>query len=132
MAGSRVTDVNAVHPHVDIILHVTPLLIIVKHESPVTPKVKPVSFPPPKYGAFKIKPLLICVKFIYTGFTTHLPIETTLKHKSCPRACVLTLPMKPTTLYHGHTGGKTYQEEMGTVRSNLMKQRTKVKELLTH
>lgn len=53
VAGSRVADVNAVQPHVDVILHVTPLMIIVEHESPVTPKVKPVFFPSSKYGALK-------------------------------------------------------------------------------
>lgn len=53
VAGSRLADVNAVQPHVDVILHVTPLLVIVENESPVTPKVKPVFFPSPKYGALK-------------------------------------------------------------------------------
>lgn len=53
VAGSRVADVNAVQPHVDVVLHVTPLLIIVEHEAPVAPKVKPVFFPSSQYGALK-------------------------------------------------------------------------------
>lgn len=53
MAGGRVTDVDAVQPHVEVILHVVPLLIIVEHQSAITPKVKPVFFPPPKYSALK-------------------------------------------------------------------------------
>lgn len=102
VAGSRVADVNAVQPHVDVILHVTPLMIIVEHESPVTPKVKPVFFPSSKYGALK-------KNHCYSG------INSFMQDCSCynmfsnrdVKNYVLTLPMKPTTLYHGHIRGKT-------------------------
>lgn len=67
VAGGRVADVNTVHPHVDVILHVPPLLIIVEHKSPVTPKVKPVFFPSSQYGALKNFFILGWIQFMYAG-----------------------------------------------------------------
>ena len=59
---SRVADVNAVHPHVDVILHVTPLLIIIEDEASVSPQVKPVFFPPAQYGTLKSQCVMIKLK----------------------------------------------------------------------
>lgn len=53
---SSVADVNAVDPHVDVVLHVTSLLIIIEHKSSIGPQVKPVSFPPTQYGTLSMKP----------------------------------------------------------------------------
>lgn len=75
LTSRGVADVNAVDPHVDIILHVTPLLIIIEHKSSVSPQVEPVSFPPTKYGAFNENMLWsgsFQTGFIYTGQSEHL------------------------------------------------------------
>lgn len=57
LTSRRVANVNAVNPHMDVILHVTALLIIIEHKSTISPQVKPISFPPTKYGAFNEKML---------------------------------------------------------------------------
>jgi len=44
-------DVDAVHPHVELVLHVTALLVVVEDEAAVGPKVKPVPLPPAQDGA---------------------------------------------------------------------------------
>lgn len=93
VAGSRVADVDAVQPHVEVVLHVAPLLIIVEHQPPVTPKVKPVFFPPTKYSALKKGNSAVTICPL---------IDATVKHQSCLWAYVLTLSMEPTTLDHGH------------------------------
>lgn len=59
---SRVADVNAVDPHVDVILHVTPLLIIIEDEASVSPQVKPVLFPPAQYCTLKSQYVIIKLK----------------------------------------------------------------------
>lgn len=101
MAGGRVADVDAVQPHVEVILHVAPLLIIVEHQSAVTPKVKPVFFPPPKYSALKKGNPAVTICPL---------IEATVKHQRWSWAYVLTLSMKPTTLDHGHVRGNTLRQ----------------------
>lgn len=73
LTRSRTADVNAVDPHVNIILHVTALLIIVENKSSIRPQVKPVSFPPTQYGTFNVKMLQLTsiqAGFIYTEFQT--------------------------------------------------------------
>lgn len=51
LTSSGFADVNAVHPHVDVILHVAPLLIVVEHKTSISPQVEPVLLPPAENGA---------------------------------------------------------------------------------
>lgn len=111
MAGCRVADVDAVQPHVEVVLHVAPLLIIVEHQSAVTPKVKPVFFPPPKYSALKKGNSAVTICPL---------IGATAKHQRWYWAYVRTLSMKPTTLDHGHVPG-TPETDMGIVGINMAK-----------
>lgn len=53
LTSSRAADVDAVHPHVDVILHVAPLLIVVEDKAAISPQVEPVLLPPAQDGAFK-------------------------------------------------------------------------------
>ena len=103
----RAADVNAVHPHVNIILHVTALLIIVEDESPVSPQVKPVSFPPAQYGTLNIvrfKLNLLALKpepYRKSQLLNHVDQTLTMS------AWILTLSMEPATLHHSHLGSNT-------------------------
>lgn len=47
-----VADVNAVHLHVDFVLHVPPLLVNVEDQTSIWPEVKPVPLPAPQDGAW--------------------------------------------------------------------------------
>lgn len=59
LTSRGVADVNAVNPHVDIIFHVTPLLIIIEHKTSISPQVEPVPLPPTKNGAFNVRYLTV-------------------------------------------------------------------------
>lgn len=55
LTSRGIADVNAVNPHVDIIFHVTPLLIIIEHKTSISPQIEPVPLPPTKNGAFNVR-----------------------------------------------------------------------------
>lgn len=67
LTTSGVADVNAVHPHVDVILHVSPLLIIIEHETSVSPQVEPVLLPPTENGALGMKRATVTSITKHTG-----------------------------------------------------------------
>lgn len=123
---SRAADVNAVHPHVNIILHVTALLIIIENKASISPQVKPVSFPPAQYSTFNIKKLQS--EFIHTGFQTKchnvftIWIRQYLSNavRTVVAIWILTLSMEPTTLHHSHLGSNTYNNKYVYMRQCLI------------
>lgn len=75
LASSGVADVNAVHPHVDVILHVTPLLIVVEHKASISPQVEPVLLPPAENGAYEEGLVTVTFLTIYTGLASPLGLK---------------------------------------------------------
>lgn len=72
LTSSGVADVNAIHPHVDVILHVAPLLIVIEHKTSISPQVEPVLLPPTEDGAFEIN-----VSQLLSSQTTHFKSPAT-------------------------------------------------------
>lgn len=106
LASSGVADVDAVHPHVDVILHVTPLLVVVEDKTSISPQVEPVLLPPAEDGACEEKRVTGTLLTIYTGLASPLWLD----FDGVGFRPQLTLTMKPAALYHCHvSGGAVYK-----------------------